>query len=73
MNYTMLQNGIVNYRNANERDQFFVGMLMAHGEEIYSFSFGTADGEYYGARRNRDNVIEITRRKTAFGGCQPVV
>lgn len=43
-------------------------MLNSYEDEIYSFSYGTADGEYYGARRNEKSVIEIMRNNAGTGG-----
>jgi len=68
MNYPMIQNDIVDFSNENERDRYFVGVLKAHDNEIYSFSFGAANGEYYGARRNENGVIEIMRNNADTGG-----
>jgi len=51
-----------------QRDRFFVGVLESHSNEIYSFSYGTATGEYYGARRNESGVIEIMRNNAETGG-----
>ena len=51
------------------RDKFFVGLLSAHGSTpIYSISIGTEKGEYYGARRNKDNNVEIMKNNTDTGG-----
>ncbi len=59
VNKPLLEYGIVNLADAKERDQYFVNVLLEHNEDVYSFSFGTASGEYYGARRNAENEIEI--------------
>lgn len=49
VNYHIIQNGIINFANEEERDRFFVGVIDAHDQEIYNFTFGTVNGEYYGA------------------------
>lgn len=68
VNYTMIQNGIIDLTNEKQRDRFFVSVLNAHDEKIYSFSFGTANGEYFGARRNENGVVEIMRNNADTGG-----
>jgi diguanylate cyclase (GGDEF)-like protein/PAS domain S-box-containing protein len=68
MYYSLIQNGIVNINNEMERDRFFVSVLESHDNEIYSFSFGTVNGEYYGARRNPSGAIEIMRNNAGTGG-----
>jgi diguanylate cyclase (GGDEF)-like protein/PAS domain S-box-containing protein len=51
-----------------EREKFFVKALSTYSEDVYSFSYGTEKGEYYGARRNENNAIEIMRNNTSTGG-----
>jgi PAS domain S-box-containing protein len=60
-NYHILQNNILNLQNPSAREVFFASVVLSSGEEIYSFSYGTAHGEYYGARRNAENEIEVYR------------
>ena len=67
-NYYNIQKRIVDLSDDGERDSFFVGALHSRKDEIYSFSFGTANGEYYGARRNENGVIEIMRNNAGTGG-----
>lgn len=64
----IIASGMVDLSEEKQRDQFFVGVLEAQSEEIYSFSFGTIGGEYYGARRNPDGEIEIMRNNADTGG-----
>ena len=68
MYYTMIQNKVVDLTNEHARNRFFVGVLNAHDDDIYSFSFGTVNGEYYGARRNASGVIEIMKNDAETGG-----
>lgn len=64
-----ISNGVVDFSDEKTRDKLFVGLLRAHGSTpIYSISFGTEDGEYYGARRNKDNVVEIMKNSAETGG-----
>ncbi|MHC1717731.1 MAG: diguanylate cyclase [Acidaminococcaceae bacterium] len=68
LNYKLIQNGILDLSNEQQREKFFVGVLQSYDKEIYSFSYGTADGEYYGARRNAAGTIEIMRNNASTGG-----
>ena len=68
VNRKIIENGILDLSDEELRDKFFVGVLSSQREEIYSFSYGTENGEYYGARRNENGVIEIMRNNTSTGG-----
>ena len=68
INHNIIENGILEMSDENLRSKFFVGVLSSHGEEIYSFSFGAANGEYYGARRNEQGIIEIMKNNADTGG-----
>lgn len=64
----IFQKGILDLKDEKKRDQYFVGILMAQEKSLYSFSYGTEEGFYYGARRNDNGVIEIMRNETSTGG-----
>lgn len=68
MNHSIIENGILNLSNDPQREQFFVEALKAHPLEVYSFSFGTSSGEYYGARRNEQGLIQIMKNNADTGG-----
>ena len=51
-NQSLIKNGIVDITNQNERDIFFTSIIESSNENIYSFSYGLENGDYYGARRN---------------------
>lgn len=69
VNYGLIENGIVDINNEYERERFFVGVLDTHQDDtVYSFSYGTENGEYYGARRNENNEIEIMRNNESTNG-----
>ncbi len=68
MNYRIIENGILDLSDQDARDRFFVGVLSACDKAIYSFSYCTADGKYYGARRNEDGVIQIVKNDAKAGG-----
>ncbi len=64
-----IRNGVIDFTDEPTRDKFFVGLLSAHGSTpIYSISLGTQNGEYYGARRNSGNVVEIMKNNVDTGG-----
>lgn len=67
-NQKIIENGILDLSDDKLRDKFFVGVLSSHDDQIYSFSYGTANGEYFGARRNKSGVIEIMRNNAGTGG-----
>lgn len=67
-NHKIIVNGILDLSEENLRDKFFVGVLSSYEENIYSFSFGTANGEYFGARRNENGVIQIMKNNASTGG-----
>jgi len=69
VNSKLLENGIIDFKNEAEREIFFVGVLLTHfSDPLYSFSYGTEIGEYYGARKNEKNEIEIMRNNADTGG-----
>ncbi len=67
-NHKIIENGILDISDEIHRDKFFIGVLTSHKEEVYSFSYGTVEGEYYGARRNENGDIEIMRNNSSTGG-----
>ncbi|MCK9286099.1 MAG: diguanylate cyclase [Sphaerochaetaceae bacterium] len=66
--HNFLNNRIIDIDDEQQRDKFFVSSLASSSEDIYSFSYGTEQGEYYGARRNEHGSIEIMRNNSATGG-----
>ncbi|WMJ89086.1 HD domain-containing phosphohydrolase [Anaerocolumna sp. MB42-C2] len=67
-NSNLLKNNIIGIHNKKEREQFFAGVIKTYSNEVYSFSYGTEKGEYYGARRNQNNEIEIIENDAATQG-----
>jgi diguanylate cyclase (GGDEF)-like protein/PAS domain S-box-containing protein len=67
-NHSILENGILDLTNNQLREKYFVGVLKAQDTQIYSFSYGTVYGEYYGARRNDQGILEIMRNDATTGG-----
>lgn len=68
INHILIEKGMIDIRDKKEREAYFAGVIQSNSEEIYSFSYGTENGEYYGARRNKDNQIEIYRSDASTGG-----
>lgn len=57
----MIEERIVHLDDEQERDRFFVSLMSSFDPSLYSFSYGSSDGHYYGARRNTQGAIEIMR------------
>ena len=68
LNKDFIQNNYVDMLDVEERERFFVLSLKNYDDQVYSFSYGTIDGEYYGARRNSEDVIEIMRNDDSTDG-----
>jgi signal transduction histidine kinase/CheY-like chemotaxis protein/HPt (histidine-containing phosphotransfer) domain-containing protein len=68
INHSMIENKVIDIHNEKQRDKFFAGVVKSGNDEIYSFSFGTEDGEYYGARKNENDQIEIYRSNADTNG-----
>lgn len=51
-----------------ERELYFASVLQATGNEVYSFTYGTENGEFYGARRNAQGEIEVYENNALTGG-----
>ncbi len=65
----MIRKDIVDIYDPEDRERFFLSVLGSYsGESIYSFSYGTENGEYYGARRNPEGGTEIMRNDSGTGG-----
>jgi signal transduction histidine kinase len=68
INHNLIENGIVDMSDKEKRDIFFAGVVKASKEEIYSFSYGMENGDYYGARRSKNNGLEIYRSTAETNG-----
>ncbi|WP_318502441.1 ATP-binding protein [Bacillus sp. T3] len=68
VNHYLLEREMIDFQNKNIRDAFFAGIINSSSKEIYSFSYGLENGEYYGARRNVFNEIEIYRSNPETNG-----
>ena len=68
INHNIIKNGIVDMNNQTERDAFFASVIKSSNENIYSISYGLENGDYYGARRNGNNDIEIYKSNAETNG-----
>lgn len=68
VNHKIIANGMVDFSDEATRDRYFVGVLSSYSDAISGISYATADGEYYGARRNANGVFEIIRSNFQTGG-----
>ncbi len=68
VNERFIRYGVVDLDNQDERDKFFVGILQSHKTQIYSVTYGTESGEYYGARRNSEGNLEYVMNNAETGG-----
>ncbi|MDD3172776.1 MAG: ATP-binding protein [Herbinix sp.] len=67
-NHYLIENNLIDLKDRNNRERFFAGIISSAGEEIYSVSYGTEKGEYYGARKNANNEIELYRSDLETNG-----
>lgn len=63
-----VQNGVVDIQNNKEREIYFAGVIKSNNAEVYSFTYGTENGEFYGARRNEKNEIEVYKNNAETNG-----
>ncbi len=68
MNQGMLEDGVVDIENPASRDLFFLNTLNTQDDIVYSFSYGSEAGEYYGARRNESGDVELMVNNEETGG-----
>jgi len=69
LNKEFIENNIIDLSNQRQREKFFVTVLKNYSENsVYSFSFGSSSGNYYGARRNLANEVEIMRNNEQSQG-----
>ena len=68
MNQGMLDDGVVDMEDPDARNLFFLNILKTQDDIIYSFSYGSEAGEYYGARRNESGDVEFMVNNEETGG-----
>ncbi|MDR1549596.1 MAG: hypothetical protein LBT06_13555 [Hungatella sp.] len=57
----LIENNTINFTDEKSRNSFFLGILNSYEKEIYSFAYASADGEYYGALRNKKGELELIK------------
>ena len=68
-NKALIELGVIDLTNEKEREIFFSNTLKTYENAgIYSFSYGTEKGEYYGARKNEKGEIQIMRNDASTNG-----
>lgn len=67
-NHNLIQSKIVDIKDKKQREMYFAGVIKSSGAEVYSFSYGTKSGEYFGARRNKNAEIEIMENNAVTMG-----
>lgn len=68
LNDHIIANNLIDFNNDKERDVYFASTIQSSDAEIYSFSYGLENGEYYGARRNSNDQIEIYQSTPGTAG-----
>ena len=58
-NVLLIQRNIVDLADDRNRDLFFANQIKTAQQDVYSFTYGAANGYFFGARRNLQNEIEI--------------
>ena len=59
---------MIDLSNESLRDKFFINVLQTYKNDIYSFSYGKENGEYYGARVDENGEIQIVRNNVNTQG-----
>ncbi len=67
-NRYFLEKGLLDTNNEDNTAKFFGGVMRSADENVYSFSFGTEAGEYYGVRKNTDNQLEFMKSNKQTDG-----
>jgi diguanylate cyclase (GGDEF)-like protein/PAS domain S-box-containing protein len=67
-NRNLIGRRAIDLEDKRERELYFASVLQATGDEVYSFTYGTETSEFYGARRNAQNEIEVYENNALTGG-----
>ncbi len=65
----IIDEGLVDFSDADIRDRFLTGVLLTHITDITSYTVGLETGEIYGARRKADGEIEVLTNNEGTGWC----
>ena len=66
--HLLIQENIVDFHDKRKREIFFANLVKLTNKEIYSISYGNENGEYFGARHNSANEIEVYENNPATNG-----
>ncbi|EPR43166.1 multi-sensor hybrid histidine kinase [Desulfovibrio sp. X2] len=66
-NLAAMRSGLLDLADPLTRQRFFADQVRTHPGILYSF-FGTAEGEFYGARRLPDGEVQIVQAGPETGG-----
>lgn len=66
--HTIIEQQVIDMSSDVQRDRFFVSVLSSFAPYVYSFSYGSGEGHYFGARRNAQDSVEIMRNDEQTGG-----
>ena len=67
-NRSLLEQNIIDLSDRHKRNVYFSSVIEANQEDIYSFSYGSETGDYFGARRNDHNEIEVYENTLSTNG-----
>lgn len=68
MGNKLIKNRAAGFADEKSLNYFFLSILSSYSKDIYSFTYATAEGEYYGARRKEDGELEIIKNDAETGG-----
>lgn len=60
-NQEVIAKKIIDLTDDQVRDKYFVNLLQSQENTIHSIGYATVEGEYFGARRNKETGIEIIK------------
>lgn len=67
-NILLIQRNFVDLADDRNRDLFFANQIKTAQQDVYSFTYGAENGNFFGARRNPQNEIEIYKNNTETAG-----
>ena len=68
VNHKLIENNGIYMEDEDARNKYFVSVLSAYNKNIYSFSYGTVNGDYYGARQDENGTIQIMKNNAQTNG-----
>jgi len=67
-NQYVIKRGLISMDDPVKRGLYFAGVMQTAAENVYSFSYGTKNGEYYGVRHNAKNELEFMKSNADTNG-----